>query len=438
MGNQNFGDFAGAFANSFTQTLNAKRDGQRKDKFAKLQAQLVELQLGNAKTVEEAQTLVKKMMGGSVEEFQPAAPIQTPGGRDIPQFSNASQAPMSLTEMLATGQGTNALMQSGMVSGGDILKNEGIAASRKQTEELMNRFFPAGGGGAGGVGGVGNGMVPSGVTIGPDGRPQISFAPSPAQAPLDVTDASAFVHPETGAPMPPGGTAEQYLAMGAVTTGQYQVRQKLKKTGVDIQTDFHKYQEAISLMTDLEGTLSASGVPFGEFVRMGKGAFASIGATVGLDTKEIATQNEKRDRLKKLLASNMIGSLDQLSEAGTMTNAKFQQLQAATADMGNEADANAKVFADLLEASMQGADQIGAKFEGRAEMQKFIDDIRGGSESTSNNKIEPVVDAPGMFKAIAQFSEAQLEALGANAEILTDEVKRAMADRWEELNGDAE
>ena len=432
-GSQNFGSFAGGFGDAFTRSLNDAKQSKATAEFAKLQAKLVELQLGQAKSVEDAQTLVKKMMGGSLEEFKPAAPIQTPGGRDIPQFSNASQAPMSLTEMLATGQGTNALMQSGMVSGGDILKNEGIAASRKQTDELMNRFFPEGG-----AGGVGNGMVPSGVTIGPDGRPQISFAPSPAQAPLDVTDASAFVDPETGAPMPPGGTAEQYLAMGAVTTGQYQVRQKLKKTGVDIQTDFHKYQEAITLMKDLEGTLSASGVPFGEFVRMGKGAFASIGAAVGLDTKEIAMQNEKRDRLKKLLASNMIGSLDQLSEAGTMTNAKFQQLQAATADMGNEADANAKVFADLLEASMQGADQIGAKFEGRAEMQKFIDDIRGGSESTSNNKIEPVVDAPGMFKAIAQFSEAQLEALGANAEILTDEVKRAMADRWEELNGDAE
>ena len=207
MANQ-FGSFAGSFANTFVQMMQADQENKRRNALAKQQAKLFELQVAGAERkltatdtlgdilagsfVGEAETVGTAVPGqdaqlGTLSEAQTvgelvpaqdgrsAVPdIRTGGVRArsaVPDINVGGQE-VGLLDLLtgnnnlppgteATGQ--RAAFESGLFSGGDFLKLD----QQKKTNEMLNRIWGIDGDGDGA--GVGDVDRLESFTIGPGG-----------------------------------------------------------------------------------------------------------------------------------------------------------------------------------------------------------------------------------------------------------------------------
>jgi len=365
MASQGLGQFAGSFAQSFQNAMNLNSQKETREKTAALQAKLVEQQLKLGEVKLNAQTTLADLMTGTVEEFEPADPQITPGGREIPQFTNASQEPLELSQILADPEGQLAAIQSGALKINDLLDFQ-TAQDQLAARPDISQLF------SGQADESGNPMfIPVGVTIDSLGRPSQQFGLNPE---FNTRQQDAF--------------SRQSLSQ--LTT------------------------EAVEIMDiegELAGSLLESGFPFGGQARTGKSALATIGGALGFDTKEQKQAVAKRDRVEKLYGQILGIRMQRLSESGeSITNDKLAFLQSISPDTEKSSDANAKLLADFLQEELNRADIEGTKISAE-ERRKTLDFIRKARSGGFEQQSEPVVDAPGLLESAGDFARSTMDQL---------------------------
>ena len=322
------GDFAGGFAQAFQQTFMMGQRQKRLDELAKQQGKLIEAQMRAQQQTLDAQDQFGVLARGSK---------LSPGGREIPQFNipeelgEITQPRPGLTELLADPQALMLASRGGLLDLGDALEFEAQQSANQLTQELFDNL----------VGGFSEGspLQISGVTI-TDRGPQLEFGPNPNfRSPRDVS----------------------------------QIQN-------NIGTFVKNAEEAMQLSQELESTVLASGVPFGDFMRAGQSALAGVSDAFGFDqnAKEMRNLIAKRDRLKKLLSRTLIDTFAQLSTSfGNLTNDKLRLLADSAATMDNLSGANMLVLADQMETLLEGADLDGVPVPNRAKVEALIKTARG-------------------------------------------------------------
>ncbi len=383
MANKGFGEFAGAFANAFSTATKASEDKKARDELAKQRAKLIEMQLAAGQIKIDATTTLSDLMTGTLEEFQPAEPALTPGGREKPQFTNESQPPLSLIDILSgdSPEGQLAAIQSGTVSGGDLLDFQTAQDELAARADITELF-------SGQTDGSGNPMfVPGSITLDPVKGPIQTFVRNPEFNTRQQDDFS---------------------------------RQSLSQLTT----------EAIEIMdieSDLSGSVLESGFPFGGQARTGQSTLATIGGALGFDTKSQKENVAKRDRVEKLYGQILGIRMQRMSDSGeSITNDKLAFLQQISPDTSKSPDANARLLADFLQEELNTADIEGTTISA-SERTKAVDFIRKAREGGFEQQAEPVIDLP----EIAKMTIEQIESL--DIENMTREEIKAIRERIKAL-----
>lgn len=426
------GHFAGAFADAWASGAEEAAERKNKDQFAKLQAQLLEIQLKGAKTTEEAQQRVDDMMGGITRTPAPGGTgpglprqeinLGTPG-EPVPNTTGG----MNVDEMMKSPQGVAAMIASGQLDLGDLLREQGLSEGRDLQAGLMEQFFGEGGAGS-------SGMVPTGISIGADGTPQLSFGPDPRQTPLTGEQSSLYVNPKNGEPAPPGKTREAYEEGGFVTTQIYEARQNKRRIQDNATVDLQNAQDIVALQTELDKFAPhlAPGAPAPDLQRTGAGAFQYFKDLFGGDTKKARDFLAKRDELEKKMSIGVLTSISAFNEIGTVTDVKFDQIRKSNPNMGIESAANNQIIAGQLQELLMEAERTGVPLQNRDEIESFIREIKGQKDGA----VVPVTDDAGAIRAIGQMNAEQLDVLMQNPDALkgNPEALNAAEKRWNELN----
>ncbi len=388
---QGLGQFAGAFARSFGAARGNKQDREQRDEIAKQQAKLVEMALASGKIQLNAQTTLADLMTGTVQEFESAEPVITPGGREIPQFTNTSgEDALGLVDILSGGspEGQLAALQSGAVSGKNILDFQ-VAQDQLAAIPDISKLF------SGQTDASGNPMmIPVGITIDSLGRPSQQFGLNPE---FNTAQQDAFSR----------------LSLSQLTTEALEI--------MDIESE-------------LAGSLLESGFPFGGQARTGQSALATIGGALGFDTKAQKQAVAKRDRVEKLYGQILGIRMQRLSASGeSITNDKLAFLQSISPDTNKSPDANAKLLADFLQEELNKADIESTKIPA-AERKKVLDFIRKArSGEFLQTDQEPIIDTPGLLESAGQFASSTMEQLEDIIPSLPPEQIEAFEARLEQL-----
>ena len=352
---------------SFSTAFFRAKESKRQDAIAKQQAKLIEMQLQGGQRKLDAQTTLADIMTGTLEEFQPAEPELTPGGREIPQFTNASKDPMSLIDILSgdSPEGQLAAIQSGVISGGDLLDfqtdQDRLAAQPDfgelfgQTDESGNPMF-----------------VPSGITIDADGRPAQQFGLNP----------------------------------------EFNTRQQDDFSRLSLSQLTSEAIEIMDIESELAGSLLESGFPFGGQARTGQSTLATVGGALGFDTKAQKESVAKRDRVEKLYGQILGIRMQRLSESGeSITNDKLAFLQSISPGTDKSPDANAKLLADFLQEELNKEDIAKTKIpaDERKKVLDFIRKARSGEFLETGSG--PAVDGPGLLESAGDFARSTMEQL---------------------------
>lgn len=156
--NANSLGFFGGLLNGIGQALerNKLREEEKKERDAKLK--LFEIQLQREKRAMQAE---QRQLGAQQQITDKLQGIERLPGTGVPLMDPSAKTP-SLTELLADPQSAMALLQSGMVKGDDIIKQQQMTANRAMLEKFM-------GGGAGGD------MELQGVKVGGEGQVMPDF-----------------------------------------------------------------------------------------------------------------------------------------------------------------------------------------------------------------------------------------------------------------------
>jgi len=396
-----FGQFAGSFADAFSRTIGQSEDKKRKDELAKQQAKLIELRLQAGQIKIDASTTLADLMTGTLEEFEQAEPTLTPGGLEKPQFSNTSQDPLSLIDILSgdSPEGQLAALQSGAVSGGDLLDFQTAQdklAAQPDISQLMGNLTPDEKGNPP--------FIMGGITFGPRG-PEQSFIRNPEFSTKQQDDLS---------------------------------RSSLSQLTTDVI-------EAVSIGGDIEGSLLESGFPFGEQARTGKSAIATLGGLLGFDTKEQKQDVAKFDRLDKLNGMILNLRLKRLIDSGeNITNDKLAFQQSISPSSDKRFETNTLLYADFLQEELNIADIEGPKVSAdeRKKILDFIRKARSGGFAQQADQ-EPIVDTPGAIEgasaAFGKFKDFTMEQIqGVDIPSLPQEQIDSFRSRFEQLKQQSE
>ena len=396
------GHFAGAFADSFMRTREAKKDRDVRDKMAKLQGQLLEMQLKTQEGQEFARQRMQSLMttGNDVTQEGRLVPNQMQFGDPNQVNEIGGTGPMGLLDMLAGGDprspaAQEAMLQSGMLNAGDLLDFEQTKMIQEGMPDIESMLSGLGGG---------SGFGPDSAyipipSIGPSG-PSITFQPNP------------------------------------------NYRTSVERGGVtgDIDKFYSAAHEAVGLLADLEGTVFQSGNPAGDLMRtLGEaGSAFNLPFFTGEDQEVL---RDKRGRLKKLLTTFVLTGpeIAALQKGGAITNDKVRMLESASATLDNGGVPNAQVIADAIEHKIKAADLMGDPVNNREEMLEFASVIRQSAEqgqlpgATRPPISQEEIAAQITPDVVMQMTLEQLKLIGESGMQLGQDAKRAAADRWEEL-----
>ena len=375
------GQFAGSFAQAFQQTMSQMSERKAREDLAKQQAKLIEMQLKSGQMKLDASTTLSDIMtGNSVQEFEPTAPIETPTGetRSV-GFTNPGEKPMGLVEMMSGEspmalQGQQAALQSGAISGGDFLDFKTAQDQLASRPDFSKMFV---------TDNAGNPMlIPSGITIGPDGRPSQTFS---------IND-------------------------------EYNTKQDEKFS----EFSFTQLVSDVTEVADIEGVLSAtlseSGFPFAEQATKGKLVAGKVAGALGFDdiegeNKEDAAKRERARKLYGLILNRRLNKLMETDENLSIT--QIQQQMEISPSVDKPGPANILLLADFLQEELMSADIEGTEMSA-ADRKASLDFIRKARSGGFDKDAEPVVDVPAILKAsreeldamdIENMPQEQLEAL---------------------------
>ena len=384
MANQRLGEFAGAFTDALTKTLGDAQDRKARDEIAKQRAKFVDLQMRDLEGKIKADTTMSDILLGTVEEFVPAEPIQTPGGREIPQFSNASREPQNLIEALTTNpEFQAAAVQSGKLGVGDFLDFQ-TAQDQLAARPDINGLF-------GRVDSAGNHMlIPEGITLDPVRGPIQTFG----------------INPEFN--------TEQDEAFSELS--------------------FTQLVSDISEVADIEGvlaeTFSESGFPLAEQATAGKLIVGKVAGSLGLGDIERGNKADaaKRERARKLYGLILNRRLNKLMETDpNLSITQIQQQMEISPSVDKPGSANILLLADFLQEELMNADIEGTSMSAadRKASLDFIRKARGGGFSNAPSPV--IVDVPAILKATRE----ELDAM--DIENMTGEMLDAFEKRRKEI-----
>lgn len=407
-----FGHFAAGFADAWADSVMQKREADRRDKMAKLQGELYELQIKQAQEQQAAQGQVMDMMTGQLGEFELGqeglgefniTPGQTPefipGRNEMPQL-RGDREPMSLPEMMVDAQGIDAMMRAGYITPRDLI---GGAGSPNRDLELLRAA------GIDPASEEGQGLIKSKFA----GQDDDLFTKMMIQTQLGQ---------------------EQMRLEEMRRTRQKEEKteaQRIRGVQVDARRDIHHTREMFDLMQKLDGTALAVGNPVGDFLTTGKAGLNALMEATGWDVSKSRQMVADRKRLDKLFADGTLGALDRFAGTGTVSGEKFRALQEATPNAMVPSQSNMLLLADRLEQLLAAADIEEIDIAERNEAEQLIEALRGYTPQAN-----AVVDGPGAVNKAKDFAKATLKELeNIDVESLTDEEFAALKRRYNELRG---
>ena len=383
----NFGQFAGNFADSLTRSLTLKKESDRRDALAKQQAKLVELQLASGQIKLDANTKLADIMTGTRTQLELGDIDEEGLGTFRPTGANVEtpNAPQSLVDVLAGGdpRGQVAALQSGAVSGGDILdfqtQQDQLSASQGLFDNMP--FDEAG-----------NPMlIPVGLSI----------------------DAST------------GRAVQQFGANPEFNSAQQ--GRASKETFAQLVTDAF---EVADIESEQTGSFLESGFPFAEQAETAKATLGTVAGVFGFgDTAEEQSADvASRNRVEKLYGLILNKRLDKLMESDpNLTNTQIEQQQTISPSTDKKAGANLLLIADFMQEELINAEVEGIKIPSadRKRALDFIRKARGGE--LLGEQAAPVIDVP----EIARMTRAELDGLDFSG--MSAEMIQAVEDRLKEL-----
>ncbi len=373
----NIGDFAGSFATTLTQMLAAKKDDERRDTLAKLQAKVFEAQLANSEFKLTAQTTLADIMtGNSVQEFEPTPPEMTPSGKvQSTGFTNPGQEPLSLVDILSgessiAKEGQLAGLQSGAFSAKDITGG-GTEPSTSRLLKLAG-IFP--------------------------GTEEFK------DAILSSIDAGDDADAATQLAL---SLQEERLVKQRTERVQLERTEKEARIGRTqaVRNDFGAAKRIIELQQDLEGSALAAGLPYGDFLRTVGGGLSAVMDMAGFDVSAAQDLIDKRDELGKLFADGTIESIDRFKDTGSISIPKWNALVASAPEIGKTAIANAKVLATRMQAVLDAAERKSEDVPNRKEIETWISDMK----SLTRGKTKAAIDGPGILGRFKDFTLEQIQ-----------------------------
>jgi len=381
MANKGFGQFAGSFAEAFSRTVGQSEDKKRRDELAKQQAKLVEMQLAAGQVKLDAQTTLAELMTGT-PGISPT--VTSPGGRTSPNFvappegvvgeftqGRDAVAPMDLASILSDPEGQLAAVQSGALNIGDLLDFQSAQAQLDARPDLGGLF--------GRVDSAGNSMlIPSGLTIDPQGRPSQQFSLNP----------------------------------------EFNTKQDEAFSGLS----FNQLVSDTIEVADIEGvlteTFSESGFPFAEEATAGKLVAGKVLGSIGFGGVEAENKQDaaKRERARKLYGLILNSRLNKLMETDpNLSITQIEQQKEISPSVDKPGPANILLLADFMQEELNKADIEGTPISS-ADRKKALDFIRKARSGGFSETPSPVIiDVP----AIAKMTLEQLE--GLDVEALTQE-----------------
>jgi len=367
MANQ-FGNFAGSFAEAFTSVTNLHKENKRKDEIAKLQAKLIEAQIAKGEMVVDAQTTLADIMTGNfVGETEPvgeAVPAQD-GRQAVPDIRTGGES-VGLLDLLSgnnelppgiQSEGINAAIQSGAIRGGDLLDFQ-TAQNQMNTAAQLN-------------------------------------------------DSLANMKDENGNPM--------FILAGVnadpITGRQTQswITNPEAKTAQVVATDIEEMQVniddafEIADISNRTPPLLASGIPGAGTGRDINALFGAVKETFGFGDKGAAAEQQTVDVDRKKKLYGVITQYN-IARAGANTDqARAGVMEISPSDDKSDA-ANALLIADWMRNKISDATISGTKIpaELMKRMSSYIDQARDGSLFEGDS--QTAVDGPG----IVEGAEASL------------------------------
>lgn len=400
-----FGEGLAGFFEGYTTQKNTLQEQQRRDKIAKLQGDLVTLQLKGAETKLAAQTQVADMIGGTVEEFKPSTgSIEDRTGKG---FTSAGREPMGLAEMMATGQGQSALMQAdpelfrslqpkasarqnSKIEQLNYLEQMGITVDPDEkkafmldtaSEDLWNKVL-----GVEGLFGDKSNMIITGITTNQDGNPQVTFGRNPENVTPQQAESGVFG------------------------------LQQVNKVGGDIL----KHNDSLRASNFWGMGTSVAGQ-----ARDWQGIVSAVGDKFGLTSPEYKKALSDFDELEKSYAIIAAETM-----AGADTDTARRAALATTPTTDKTPEANANIVANYLEGKLNDPKNQKLMLPPQvAELEKTISGLR---EFGKGEVKEPVFDV----KKIASMSKEKINELVKSGAILqfTEEQLNALEARYAELN----
>ena len=404
------GTGVGNFLSAFTQSRQAKEDKKEREEELKVRTKIFEIELKKLQKQQDAEQKVTDFATGVTRNPETGRPTMGPIDFGSPdELTEIGMPGMNPREMLDSAPALIAMLQSGAVNMGDVLKEQGMDASRKQSAANLDRVM---GGSQGKTDKAGNS--------------QFIFLPS-----ID----------------PDGGVGAR-----AVLNPAYQERVSERKEVSAIQTTFNRIQNSILKNQQLsEGhPLQATGSPSRGATGFGARASGAISGFFGAENPfaEAETAAAVQQQLAKDYAVAMFTNeeLKALKDAGRITDRQFTQLQSANPNLETHWAVNAKIQIDGLELKLNNADILGLNVTNEQEMRDYIDNMRNViegeldiSDDGATSGAGDIADAVGGFAeqgatATQEFATATKEQLAAlDLESMTKEQIAAIRSRYEQL-----
>ncbi len=212
-------DFMASFLQSFTQSRQAKKDREAQDELKKFQIKMFKKQLDDEDQKQAALDKIYGMMGNSGEQ--------------------GPQQPKSILDLLADPQGQQLLMQSGTMSGKDI-----ISSKSQATPFDISQLPP--------------GMALKGVKITDKGVPMYDFEmPEAGKEAKDATGRNVITYDKQGNPMSSRPISPEELSL---TPAQKAIDTKFAEEYTQFQTagGYTDVQKGIGQLNEALKALASS------------------------------------------------------------------------------------------------------------------------------------------------------------------------------------
>jgi hypothetical protein len=155
--------------------------------------------------------------------------------------------------------------------------------------------------------------------------------------------------------------------------------QQVRETRRAVSGDLAKLEEMATLNQRLEGTFLEAGMVNPDLRRDVESVKSSLTQFFGGDNARSQQAIADFDRFNKLTQDFVIGSIDRLNGSGALTDAKFNALLSSNASLGSSPQANNLIFADSINAILDGAEIEGIEVGNADGLRALASSLKGAA-----------------------------------------------------------